>query len=152
MVTFIVLVLALIGAAIVSMAIAGIIVHLLIKGTKALLSLSPQHNPNESSEYREEYDNQNTNPPNVPVHPYDLSAYDPYEMMKKAITAHRNKSFANQIGDSCPYQATDTNTNKYYGYSKCILQFRHIWATHLRGIVDRVRRRVNQSGKEPIES
>ena len=147
------LILSLIGVAIISVALSIVITHFLLMGIEALLPIRyPMHyetandNENETAQT-----NSHADVDNVFIYPLTIRRYDLYEIIRSRIS----KTSANQIRDLCPNKKADANKKEYYRYinhrpprlTQHPFPFPPI--EHICAIVNKLRRRVNQSGKEP---
>jgi len=134
------------GALTVAVVIAVAVLHALDKGLDLVprlirLPSSPTRNPIEKIRYRSNY---GANRSEVPVHPQ----ISPQKIAYGLITRFGAKVLQVAVCNRrSPCQNTDTKeqNEKYSRYPKCFVPVKHIVT-----IVDRLRRRVNQSGKEPL--
>jgi hypothetical protein len=156
------LVVSLVGVAILSIVIAIIIVHFLLKGLEAvaLRVISPRYEIRDGNEYQRDHNNNSATANDIPIHPDTISRYDLYEIIRNLI-----KPSENQIGKQCPCQKTNTDKKEYYRYinrflprlAPCSLP---LPIKHIGSIVDRLIRLIRKcqpkwnrtAGSQPVDS
>jgi hypothetical protein len=131
------------GLGIIAVVIATTIFSLLDKGLNALIlrrRLSPLHLSN-LIEYKGGYSNHDTNQTHNLIHPH----ISPYKAVQNLITWLGNNALKIDKARKY-YQKKDTEggNKDYFEYLKRFVPIKHIGS-----IVNRLRRSVNQSGKEP---
>lgn len=150
--TIALLILSLIGIAIVSIAGTIVITHFLLVGIEILLPLRhPVHyQATNADKCKNDQNHNHTTIDDVPIYPVTIRRYDLYDIIRTRI----NKVTEQQIGKFCPKQEATTNTKKDHSYINRypprITQ--HPLPSpikHILTIVNKLRKLVNQSGKEP---
>jgi len=144
--------LALIGVALLAAALSIILVHFFLKGLEwlALHTRCLRYEVRNSNEYTGQHNNKETRANDITIRPYAVSRYDLYDIIRNRI----NKMSENRIGNHCPDDKTDTNKEKYNRYvnrslprpTPCPLPSP---VKHVGNILNKLLRRVNESGKEP---
>jgi hypothetical protein len=137
-----------IAIVVISIAIASIIGHFFIKGFQALLLyLFPPHdlssNGNHNNEYQEGQSNLETIINKAVGYPFDIRDYDPCNLLHKLVKSPRPHCKA--YGDNKSYERDPKRYLPRPSPRSVPLPIKHIG-----NIVNRLRRGVNQSGKEPI--
>jgi len=124
------------------------ILNLLDKCLDVLIS-HLKHSPSRASnsiEYVRGHSNYETSHSQVSIQPH----ISPQKIIHTAITRFSNNIFKitlTKTGGPCQNSDTQGSNKNSFGYLKGCVPIKHIG-----NIVDRLRRRVNQSGKEPFRS
>jgi hypothetical protein len=147
------LVLSLIGVAIISIAIAIVVTHFLLRGIEVLLPL--RHIVHYQTTNDNERERDPTNNPataeSKPTYPLTIRHYDLYDIIRSHIT----KMLKNRTRNQCPNHKDDANEEEYHRYINrhppCLAQHPLPFPPikHICTIVNKLRGLVNQSGKEP---
>jgi hypothetical protein len=148
------LILSLIGVAIISVLIAVVATHFILRGIEVLLPIrcrlhQKTANDNECETGQPENGTSGTH---GSIYPLNIRRCDLYEVIRTRINEMRKNKPTN---DECPNNKRNAKPKEYYRYIN-----RHRPPSpqhpfpiprieHIRTIVNRLRRRVNQSGKEP---
>jgi len=146
-------VLSLIGIAVLSAALSIVITHFILRGLEILLPLRhPAHYQTTNANEPEGGRNHNHTPTDdIPVYPITIRRCDLYDIIRARI----NKVTEQQIGKFRPKEEATTNSKKDNGYinhhrpRSTQHPFPIPPIEHIRTIVNKLRRAVNQSGKEP---
>jgi hypothetical protein len=148
--------LSLIGVAIVSVAIGIVATHFVLNGLEALvlrlLSLRHpvrQHKTN-AQECQRANNDEFTDRDNVPISPLNIRRCDLYEI----IRSHIKKMLSDPIKNQCPNQKCNANTEEHHHYINHYPPrvTQHPLPSpikHMRTILNKLRKGVNQSGQEP---
>jgi len=146
--------LSLIAVAIISVATAIVMTHFILKGLEVLIShvISP-YQKRDSNECQRHNNNKEANREDISVCPYSIRRYDLYEAIRNRI----NEMSENQRRQQCPDQEPQTNKNKEHRYiNGCLPRWTPpplpFPVKHILTIVNKLQRRVNQSGKEPWQT
>ena len=147
------LILSLIGIAILSAALSIVITHFILRGIEILLPLRhPVHyQATNANERKSDHNHNHTTTDDIPVYPITIRRCDLYDIIRTRI----NKVAEQQIGKFCPKEEATTNTKKDHSYVNrhppCVTQhpFPSPTIKHILTIVNKLRRLVNHSGKEP---
>jgi hypothetical protein len=133
---------------VISIATAIIIGHFLIKGLQALLLyLLPPHRlsseDNDNNKYEKDHSNLETIINTDTSYPFDIRHYDPCDFLHNLIKSPR------------PHRDNYSDNKAYESESEGYLPRLTprpvpLPVKHMVNIVNRLRRRVNQSGKEPL--
>ena len=144
------IVVATIGILIISVVIASIIGHFFIKGLQTLLLyLLPPHqlssDDNCNNENQTNHNNLETTINDTDRYPFDIRHYDPCYFWHNFITS------------TSRHQKNNSDNKWYKEYSKCYLprptpRSIPLPIKHIGNIVARLRKLVNQSGKEPCSN
>jgi len=145
--------LSLIGAALISITLGIIITHFVLRVIEALLPLrTPMHHRTTKSDECQSHASHN-HPSNEGMVTYHLNIrrYDLYEIIRSRI----NKMLSDPIENQCRNHTRNANAKEYNRYinrhppflAQHPLPFPPI--KHIYIIVNKLRRSVNESGKEP---
>lgn len=141
------IVVATIASLVISIAVAIIVGHFLVKGLQALLLyLLPPHRlsseDNDNNKYEKDHSNIETTINKETSYPFDIRHYDPCNLLHNLIKnprSHRDNYSDNKAYDSESEGYLPRLTPRAIPFP----------IKHIRTIVNRLRSRVNQSGKEP---
>jgi hypothetical protein len=148
------LVVSLIGIAVLSVVIAIVLVHFYLRGLEALAShMRPlRYKVWNGNEYARQQNKKETAINDISIPKYEASCYGLYDIIRNYI----HKASKQQIGKYCPEKQNQTTKQKPLHYTKGCLPRTTPFSLplpikHIGNIVNKLRRHVNQSGKEPRE-
>jgi hypothetical protein len=145
--------LSLIGIAILSVALSIVITHFILRAIEVLLPVRyPMcHETTKTNKYQTANDDKHPRNEEVLAYPLNIRRCDLYEIIRSRI----NKMLHDPTTNECPNQKCTANAKQHYRYINRYPP--HIAQPplpspieHIRTIVNKLRRAVNQSGKEPF--
>jgi hypothetical protein len=141
------------GVAIISIAIAIVVTHFLLKGIEILIPLRHivHYQTTNDNECETGQTDNRTNRAHVAIYPLNIRRYDLYDIIRSRI----GKMPCSQVRQQYPSHKPRTDTKEYHRYINryCPRPTQHPFPIpvikHIHTIVNKLHRRVNQSGKEP---